>query len=334
MQTESRPPDGCMRLILLAISFLNPIPVGVIIGVLYYQKSDEENRQFGRQVLIVSMIPLVLSCVLIICSLFLVGSVPFLIPEPGHNSRSEVPTAQPQRDYCSQSEIAATQPQSITEVSEMVRISAGEFTMGSNGGDSDETPVHTIYLNEYSIDKYETTNAQYAECVTAGKCICRYDYSNAQYANYPVTYVDWTDAKSYCEFAGKRLPTEAEWEKAARGTDGRIYPWGNEQPNDKLLNYDDNVGSPTAVGSYPNGASPYGVMDMTGNVSEWVSSEQRPYPYNADDGRENYNISGYQYKILRGGEYNENAYGIRSANRGSMFFFNTRGPFIGFRCAK
>ena len=160
----------------------------------------------------------------------------------------------------------------------MVTVPAGDFTMGSN--DDDSKPAHQVYLNAFSIDKYEVTNAQYKQCVDAGKCsppaksesrTRNWYYGVPKYNNYPVIYVSWDDAKRYCAWAGKRLPTEAEWEKAARGTDGRIYPWGNSFDARKLNSSEGGKGDTTAVGSYPDGASPYGALDMAGNVSEWVA---------------------------------------------------------------
>jgi formylglycine-generating enzyme required for sulfatase activity len=223
----------------------------------------------------------------------------------------------------------------------MVRIPAGEFTMGSDSYD-DEKPVHMVNLGEYFIDKYETTNAQYAACVKAGKCTAPHEtksytrhsyYGNPEFANYPVIYVDWTQAKSYCEFAGKRLPTEAEWEKAARGTDGRTWPWGNNEPNDTLLNYNGKVGDTTKVGSYPSGASPYGVMDLAGNVFEWVSSDYKAYPYKADDGREN--LLSNNKKVLRGGSWFSGGFVIsaRAAVRFNGDPTDNSG-ILGFRCAQ
>ena len=227
----------------------------------------------------------------------------------------------------------------------MVYVPEGNFTMGSNNGDPDEQPVHTVYLDAFWIDKTEVTNAMYALCVQAGACQLPSDYSsytrssyygNSQYADYPVIYVDLNDAQTYCEWAGMRLPTEAEWEKAARGTDGRTYPWGDAVPTCSLANLwgfsGGCTGDTDAVGNHPGGASPYGALDMAGNVWEWVADRYdswyyRQSPSNNPQGPTNGDGN------VRGGSWNVNAISIRSANRSRGNFENT-GSLIGFRCAR
>jgi serine/threonine-protein kinase len=171
----------------------------------------------------------------------------------------------------------------------LVFVPGGEFDMGSNDNDRDaaesEKPRHKVTLPGYWIDKTEVTNRQYQLCLDSGGCTklnnvsspTRPDYfASAAYADYPVIWVSWDQANAYCKWAGRRLPTENEWEKAARGVDARLYPWGNDAPNNTLSNYDLIIGDTTKVGSYPNGASPYGVLDMAGNVIEWVEDFYYP----------------------------------------------------------
>jgi formylglycine-generating enzyme required for sulfatase activity len=249
-------------------------------------------------------------------------------------ARSVDPTATPKAP-------STAKPISSPTPDGMIHIPAGAFIMGSDSQSEAEKPAHTVYLADYEIDKYETTNAQYAACVNAGKCEpphettsqmrARY-YGNAEFANYPVINIDWTQAKSYCEFAGKRLPTEAEWEKAARGTDGRTYPWGNEDPSCDRLNYSVLCKvDTTPVGLYPRGASPYGVMDMAGNVWEWTSSDYKPYPYKSDDEREE--LLSNNKKVLRGGSWGSNGNETRVTGRVSLATSNWNKNFGG-RCAR
>jgi formylglycine-generating enzyme required for sulfatase activity len=236
----------------------------------------------------------------------------------------------------------------------MAYIPAGEFTMGSEAYD-DEKPIHTVTLDAFWIDQYEVTNARYAECVAEGTCTAptknsswtRDSYhDNPEYADYPVINVDWNQAKNYCEWRGGRLPTEAEWEKAARGTDGRTYPWGNEFDGSRVNfcdkncsprswaneNYDDGYADTSPVGSYPAGASPYGVYDLAGNVWEWTQSEYRDYPYNADDGRES--LSGTNVRVLRGGAWYLDANDARSPNRAYYSNPTNGSDSAGVRCAR
>lgn len=170
----------------------------------------------------------------------------------------------------------------------MILIPSGTFIMGSSEGEKGEQPEHEVYLDNYWIDKTEVTNAMYYECVKGGGCeeplsdgfIAPKDHlTNQDRAKYPVVFISWVNAEKYCQWVNRRLPTEAEWEKAARGSDKRIYPWGNEPPNLELLNSNQYHGDLMPVGSFPKGASPYGVLDMAGNSLEWVADWYDEYYY-------------------------------------------------------
>jgi formylglycine-generating enzyme required for sulfatase activity len=220
----------------------------------------------------------------------------------------------------------------------LVYVPEGEFIMGSNFG-SDEQPTHTVYLDAFWIDQTEVTNAMYAKCMSAGACQPPLGnssstrssyYGNSEFNDYPVIYVDWNQAKTYCAWAGRRLPTEAEWEKAARGTDGNIYPWGNDAPNNNLLNYNSAVGDTTEVGKYPGGKSPYGAYDMAGNVWEWVNDWYRENYYQSSPVSNPLGPESGQYHVVRGSSWYDN-YGVRSAFRGQ--FDSMYGNILGFRCA-
>lgn len=233
----------------------------------------------------------------------------------------------------------------------MVLVPAGEFTMGSETGGENEQPPHQVYLDAYWIDVYEVTNALYRKCVVAGNCrppahaasaTRSFYFGNPQFDNYPVTYVGWDEAKAYCEWAGKRLPTEAEWEKAARGIDARIYPWGNEWDGTKA-NVEWRVGDTTPVGSYPAGASPYGAQDMAGNVWEWVSDWYDSTYYRRSPPRNPTGPSSGQYRALRGGGWIDDYWFARATTRYDFtyptfrfdFYYPTfRYDFVGFRCVQ
>jgi len=219
---------------------------------------------------------------------------------------------------------------------DMVYIPAGKFIMGSVAGYADEQPEHEVYLDAYYIDKYEVTNAQYRRfCRATGHRRTPYPASrNLGGDNQPVVGVSWYDAWEYCRWAGKRLPTEAEWEKAARGTDGRTYPWGNTWHSDYCNSGEAGLGKTTPVGSFPQGASPYGVMDMAGNVWEWCFDYYDPNFYSQPEAR--HNPAGPpqgSFRVLRGGSWYDMPVNVRTTTRRGDNP-NVRLSNIGFRCAK
>jgi len=221
-------------------------------------------------------------------------------------------------------------------------VPTGTFTMGSEKY-PDEQPIHAVMLDAFWIDKFEVTNAMYALCVKVGKCPLPQSpksstrtayFSNPQYDNHPVIYVTWENANTYCSWTGRRLPSEAEWEKAARGTDGRIYPWGNQFDGAKVNSYDSNprVGDTTEAGKYSSGASPYSALDMAGNIWEWVKDwYDGNYYRNSPAQNPTGPISG-TYRVLRGGAWSSNDYNIRASIR-SGFDPSNAFDYIGFRCA-
>ncbi|MBV6396694.1 MAG: Hercynine oxygenase [Anaerolineales bacterium] len=230
----------------------------------------------------------------------------------------------------------------------MMYVPAGAFSMGSEGGEGDEKPIHSVTLDAYYIDKYEVTNAAYKRCVDAGVCdppkqsnSSKRDayYSNPEFDEYPVIYVDWNMANAYCEWRGPstgsgktRLPTEAEWEKAARGLDGRTYPWGENIDCDKA-NYSSCVGDTTKVGSYLDSVSPYGLYDMAGNVWEWVADWYDSSYYSNSPSSNPLGPSSGQYRVLRGGSWYNVDFNVRSAARyGYAPGVILNG--VGFRCAR
>ena len=227
-----------------------------------------------------------------------------------------------------------------------VYVPAGEFVMGAGaeddriaseaGGDNaDEHLQHPVTLDGYWIQRTEVTNAQYRRCVEAGGCKPLNNgnvrYWDPQFAKQPVTGITWNQARDYAAWAGGRLPTEAEWEKACRGTNGRTYPWGNQKPTGDLLNFSETgLDTWSAVGSYPDGASPYGTLDMAGNVWEWTV-DRYDDKYYSDSPKENPTgpASGNE-RVVRGGSFDNLAYGVRCADRHN---FNPGDGYddIGFR---
>jgi sulfatase modifying factor 1 len=235
---------------------------------------------------------------------------------------------------------------------DMVLVPEGKFTMGSSGKaideDTAEKPTHEVSLPAFFIDKCEVTNAQYAAFLNAVKVTK--DEAGHEYfaagghagleqvqgewrpkegrAKFPMASVSCYGAQAYARWAGKRLPTEAEWEKAARGTDGRKYPWGNDW-DDKKAHHGSEYQSP--VGSFPKGASPYGCLDMVGNVWEWTSSVFKPYPYSFADGRED--PQSPERRVARGGSFAGEPF-ITHVTYRFRPFPEFRSSLLGFRCAK
>jgi toxoflavin biosynthesis protein ToxD len=198
----------------------------------------------------------------------------------------------------------------------MVLVLPGAFLLGE-GEDA-----HAVYLAAFSIAKYPVTNRAYQAFVDAtGHRASRHWQSRYPevLSDHPVVNISWHDALAYCDWLSAttgqhyRLPTEAEWEKAARGSDGRTYPWGNVFDTAKCNSWEAGMGWTTPVNAYPNGVSPWGAMDMVGNVWEWSSSLYADYPYRSDDGREDLVVEGW--RVLRGGSWFDHEWGVRAARR-------------------
>ncbi len=227
----------------------------------------------------------------------------------------------------------------------MVYVPAGTFWMGSReddpDADGDEYPQHEVFLDGFWIDQMEVTNRLYARCVAERACNAPYPsgshtrqtyYGDPQFADHPVINVSWNDALSYCQWAGKRLPTEAEWEKAARGTDARKYPWGNTPPDRTLANYGGNEGDTVEVGRYPAGVSPYGALDMAGNVYEWVADRYDARYYDQSPRDNPAGPSSGTLRTVRSGAWLYVERRIRTTFR-SERDPTMRDGTIGFRCA-
>jgi iron(II)-dependent oxidoreductase len=242
---------------------------------------------------------------------------------------------------------------------EMLRIPAGSFIMGSDDGPADERPAHRVTLPAFLIDRLPVTNYDFAQFLNArgarapdGRRYYDDDDNDARihrqpgpgplqlqwqadagHARHPVVEASWLGALAYCRWRGKRLPSEAEWERAARGDDGRRYPWGNAAPEPRLAWFGKGWNELTEVDAHPAGASPYGVLDMAGNGWEWVSSLYRPYPWRADDGREDLSAAGV--RGTRGGGHDARPADMTTSQRGRLV---SRAPEAGhhnitFRCA-
>jgi formylglycine-generating enzyme required for sulfatase activity len=241
-----------------------------------------------------------------------------------------------------------------------VYIPAGTFRMG--GMDvrraPNEIPEHDVTLDAFWMDQLEVTNAMYGLCVSAGVCSLPQNlksqrrpeyFTDSEFKDYPVIYVTWGQAKAYCEWAGRRLPTEAEWERAGRGDDFRTFPWGEDKADGLLANFNMLVGDTSRVGTYPAGASPFGVLDMAGNVAEWVNdfysfdySAALANPVNPTGPATSSSFN----RVVRGGSLGDAEINIRVSKRSSVrgsnlsapqdstAYVGDSSPRIGFRCAE
>jgi formylglycine-generating enzyme required for sulfatase activity len=287
-----------------------------------------------------------------------------IVPSPSSlptRSSTGTPT---QTEQASLPTVAPTQEFVNLRVSSMdgmpqVYIPAGTFHMGGYDvrAAPDEFPAHDVTLDAYWMDQLEVTNAMYQLCVGAEVCTPpqsfesqrRTDYyNNPEFRDYPVVYVTWGQAKAYCEWADRRLPTEAEWERAARGDDMRTFPWGEDKPDYSFANFNFIVKDTSRVGSYPLGASPFGMLDMAGNVAEWTNDFYSPKYYS---NAELINplgplTSSSFFRVVRGGSLGDAEINIRVSKRSSVLGSDLRtqtgspeylgnfSPRIGFRCAQ
>jgi formylglycine-generating enzyme required for sulfatase activity len=223
----------------------------------------------------------------------------------------------------------------------MIEVPGGAFVMGSEMGGDDEIPVHLVHLSLYWIDKYEVTVSQYQKCVDAKYCAAPGDGSKCNSsddpdrAQHPVNCVNWQQASDYCLWADRRLPTEAEWEKAARGTDGRRFVWGDAYPSSDLLNYNREIGFTTQVGTYPLGVSFYGLHNMGGNVYEWTADYYDDEAYGAQDVTDPAGPGTGSNRVARGASW-ELGVPLESLTATTRHNFLTTymQPTLGLRCAR
>jgi len=221
----------------------------------------------------------------------------------------------------------------------MVLVPAGEFIMGSDKGDDDEQPIHRVFLDSFYMDKFEVTNRRFAKFVEAIQIEPPWGFADKEkpivHADYPVRWVNWMDAMGYCLWAGKRLPTEAEWEKAARGSDGRVYPWGNDSPTPAhaVFGLKEGIGTVSPVGNRDKGKSPYGVHDMAGNLYEWTMDWYDELFYQNIPAINPRGPAEGTTKAQRGGSYSNTPYRLRSTFR-TKSDPTEHEPNVGFRCAQ
>lgn len=245
-------------------------------------------------------------------------------------------------------------PAQAAERSEMITMPAGSFMMGSDDGPEDERPAHSVSLAAFSIDRLPVSNEQFAEFLNAvghhnraGERLYDFDDGDARihqtdgrwradrgYEHHPAVEPTWAGARDYCAWRGKRLPTEAEWERAARGSDGRRYPWGNAAPDATRAQFGKRFNETAPADAFPAGAAASGALGMAGNAWHWVSSAYKPYPYNAQDGRED--LTAGPVRATRGGGHDSPSTEITTTQRGRTLSRNPRSGHhnIGFRCAR
>jgi formylglycine-generating enzyme required for sulfatase activity len=290
-------------------------------------------KGFPRRVAAIGGIPLIAGLLVVVVIVYRSG-VMSVKPTP------ILPSVLPTQEPVAEATVVWEKDSSV-----MVHVPAGDFYMGSSDSDAsadgDEKPMHPVSLDDFWIDKYEVTNADFARFVEAmgyqtdaekeGLSRNWRDAAEGQ-DNHPVVYVSWNDAGAYCEWVGKRLPTEAEWEKAARGTDGKIWPWGNDWDEDKVNSSEAGPGHTTAVGSYPDGASPYDCMDMAGNAWEWVADRYQGDYYQAAPDRNPPGPDQGVSRVVRGGSWALPQRLGRCAGR-FEFIPEVSRDDLGFRCA-
>ena len=220
----------------------------------------------------------------------------------------------------------------------MVTIPAGEFIMGSDQGREEERPAHTVFVDTFEMDLFEVTNEDFAKFVAETGYITEAEKAadgatwrtrGEGKERHPVVEISWNDAVAYCQWLGKRLPTEAEWEKAAKGTEGLIYPWGDEWDPAKANTKESGLRGTTVVGSFAEGVSPYGLFDMAGNVWEWTSDWYEAYL--GSDFQSEY--FGQKYKVIRGGGWFAESDRVRTTYR-SCTSAEATNDNLGFRCAR
>lgn len=285
--------------------------------------------------------------------------IPSSTPIPVQPTQTVIPSPMPSPTVAVPTTSAAINISAKDGMTQIL-IPAGTFFMGGMDvyRENDEMPAHEVFLDEFWMDQVEVTNGMYGLCVGEGACRppseLRSDnreeyFRDIEFQDYPVVFVTWYDADVYCQWAGRRLPTEAEWERAARGDDKRNYPWGDELPNEYNVNGMNLVGDTTRVGSFAEGASPFGVLDMAGNVWEWVADRYRPDYYSktplenpkGPSAEEVFNTM----RVIRGGSFQEDGVILRLANRSFLdgpdpnaqpedaAFYGRSSAIIGFRCA-